>query len=129
MSSNVQFLRNNRVALFEYQAPLTAQELLSVFERFSRACAEASEPIHSISDVSAISNLPSNVLRLLRASKTSPLNQPTAGIFVIVTRSTFIKTMVSAARKLMPKITIQVVDTIDKAWTIVDQVLAAESPA
>jgi hypothetical protein len=129
MPADVQFLRNNRVALFEYQSPLTAQELLSVFDRFSAACARATQTIHSISDVSALSRLPGNVLSLLRATKTSPLNQPMAGNFVIVTRSTFIKTMVSATRRVMPRNTIHVVDTIDKAWAIIDQVLAEEVQA
>jgi hypothetical protein len=126
MPAEVQFLANNRVALFKYRSPLTVNELTGVFDRFCSACSQASEPIHSIGDVSEISSLPSNILSLLRNGKNSPLHQSMAGVFVIVTRNSFIRAMVSASARLMPGTKIQAVETMDEAWAVIESTFAAE---
>jgi hypothetical protein len=126
MPADVQYLRDNRVALFTYHPPLTAPELLAVFDDYAAACQKASQPVHGIGDVSTLSSLPGKVLSLLRASSNSPLRQRMAGSFVVVTKNAFLKIMVNATTSLMPHIKVYIVDSLDNAWAKIDEILAAE---
>ena len=126
MPAEVEYHRDNRVALFKYHPPLTAPELLAVFDNYATACQRASQPIHGIGDVTELTSLPPKVLSLLRAGTNSPLRQPRAGAFIIVTTNAFIKVMVSATTRLMPHVRIFIVDALDKAWAKIDEILAQE---
>jgi hypothetical protein len=126
MPATVEYLRDNRVALFKYQSPLTSGELLSVFQDYESVCRQATKPLHGIGDVTELKSLPSRVLSILRSDQKSPLQQPMAGSFVIVTRNAFIKAMVHATMRLMPQTKIHLVEDIDQAWEMIDQILDKE---
>jgi hypothetical protein len=126
MPVKTESLRDNRVLLLTYDDPLTAADVVIGFDAYKAVYAHATKPVHSISDVTLVTRMPSNLLSLVARPKDSPLRHPLAGLFIVVTQSSFILALVSAITRLVPRSKIRAVETIDLAWAEIEAVLAAE---
>jgi hypothetical protein len=126
MPIRVEWLKDNRVAVFTASSPLTVADIANVFNDFASACEKLSVPVHTIHDTLAVSNIPDNVLSLLR-SRRSVINHRMAGSFIIVARSAFMKSIINMMTRLFPWRQIYMVSTVQAAWQKVEELLAAES--
>jgi hypothetical protein len=127
MPIKTELLRNNRVLLLTYTDPLAPADVVSGLDTFKSTYVTATQPLHSISDASQITRMPSNLLSLVARAKDSPLRHPMAGLFVIVTNSSFVLALVSATARLIPSLKIRAVETVDLAWAEIEGVLELES--
>ncbi len=126
MPVDIEYLRNNRVAIFRYSNPLTSSELVKAFADFSLMCNQATAPLHTIIDVSRLTIMPKNILSLIRSSGNSPLRQPMAGVFIVIASTAFLRALVAAIARLAPKARVLVAETMSEAMAMMDRVLDDE---
>jgi hypothetical protein len=127
MPLKTELLRDNRVLLLTYSDPLTTTDVISGLDTFKSVYATATRPLHSISDASQVTRMPPNLLSLITHTKDTPLRHPMAGLFVIVTKSSFVSALASATARLIPGIKIRAVGTLELAWAEIDSALASEN--
>jgi hypothetical protein len=127
MPVTTELLQDNRVLVLTYTDPLMNADVLSGIEAFQGAYARATKPLHSINDVTQVTRMPPNLLSLIARAQDSPLRHPMAGMFVVVTKSSFVLALVSAASRLIPRSKIRAVESLDLAWSDINAALASEN--
>jgi hypothetical protein len=127
MPVNIDLLRDERVILFTWTAPITITDFAKTFERAGQIYAKAQKPVHSIFDVTGVSSLPPNSISTFLRNPNSPLRNPKSGIFIGVVTNMFMRMVGETAARMRPGGKILLVSTLEEALAHVDGVIADEA--
>jgi hypothetical protein len=117
--------RNNRVLVRVYTDPLDITEVVkNIYTIHSEILDRATQKVHIISDFSAITQFPKNLL----ASGTSmdKLSHPMEGALVLVSGNLFLQTLVGVMNKVSVKHKLIGFKTMPEAYAFIDKLLAEE---
>lgn len=127
MPSRTELLKGGRVLLLTYTDPMTTADLQQALGELHHVCEAASAPVHTITDISTVTNLPPKIVSFLRYNPYSPFKNPNTGTFIVIVRSRFVGTIVNTLASLSRGFDIRSVSTMEQAWVQVDGILAAET--
>jgi hypothetical protein len=125
MAIQYELVREGRVLWQTYTDPVDMTEVATYIEKLHRELYDkATRPIHAISDFSAVTQLPKNIisgsLNIMRHSH--PMN----GELILITTNRFVTTMARIFRQSAAKQKISLCRTLDEAWERIDQLLEQE---
>jgi hypothetical protein len=126
MPAQTELLRDGRVLLLNYTNPMTTADLQQALNELHDVCTVASAPIHTITDLSTITNLPPKIVSFLRYNPYSPFKNPNTGTFIVIVRSRVVGTIVNTLASLARGFDIRSVATLKDAWAEIDHILEAE---
>jgi hypothetical protein len=117
--------RDGRVLVITFTDPFTFEDMKDVTTRLnSEVLDKATRPVHSITDFSAVTRLPSNVLSgSLKLYKTA---HPNSGVAAIVVSNAFINSLVGVYNKVS-RTTVPNFTTLADALVYLDRLLAQET--
>src|SRR5687767_5155304 len=118
MPVQIEYFHNKRVMLLTYSEKVLVADVVAVMQQYAQISNEVSGPVHTISDATRIEKLPPNILGLLQSS-ISPFRNPSRGIFIIVTKNGFIRSIVGLVSRLIGT-EFYFVKTLDEAWQMMN---------
>src|SRR5258708_3468498 len=125
MPIKIELLRDGRVILQTYTDPLDMMELIQNVKKLqSEILDHATRRVHTLTDATGVTKLPSNLLSGGAASVKNV--HPMSGEIVIVTSNNFINTMSSLFGKIVPQYKVTVWKTMEDGWAEIDRILARE---
>ena len=121
-------LRESRVLLLRYTDPFNATETLANLDRLIREIyAPAKNPIHSISDFTALTQIRltmlSDGIRILRRTI------PNSGLMTLITSSPVANGIANTLAQVLINQNVFVYHSLDAAWSAIDALLAMENNA
>jgi len=125
MPISYEILREGRVVLFTYPSAFTMAEVTAAIDSFQQEVLEnATNKVHTISDVSAVTQIPPNVLSLsVGMIKKTPTG---IGTMIIVTPQNFINSFANMLTRLFPLQKVVIRSTVTEALQEADRLIAAE---
>ena len=126
MPARTELLKDGRVLLLTYTDPMTTDDLQLALNDLHHVCTVALAPVHTITDISTITNLPPKIVSFLRYNPYSPFKNPNTGTFMVIVRSRFVGTIVNTLASLARGFDIRSVPTMEDAWAQLDGILAQE---
>src|SRR5258708_4975429 len=125
MPIKIELLRDGRVILQTYTDPLDMMELIQNVKKLQTEVLDhATRRVHTLTDATGVTRLPSNLLSGGAASIKNV--HPMGGEIVIVTSNNFINTMSNLFKRVVPKYKISVFTTLEAGWAEIDRILAQE---
>lgn len=126
MAIQYELVKEGRVLWQTYTDPVDMAEIATHIEKLHRELYDkATKPIHAISDFSAVTKLPKNIisgsLNIMRHSH--PMN----GELIIITTNRFVTTMARIFRQSASRQKITLCKTLGEAWEVIDKLLAKET--
>ena len=126
MAIKYELVKEGRVLWQTYTDPVDMAEIATHIEKLHRQFYDkATRPIHAISDFSAVTKLPKNIisgsLNIMRHSH--PMN----GELVLITTNRFVTTMARIFRQSASRQKITLCQTLDEAWELIDRILEKEA--
>jgi hypothetical protein len=120
-----EILREGRVGLFTYPSTFTMPEVTAISETYQREVLDkATKKVYTITDLSAVTQLPPNILsgsvNLIRNAH--PMNGP----MIEVTPNPFINRLANVLSKVFPSGKVTVRKTLAEALAEVDRLIAQE---
>ena len=118
-------LREGRVVLFTYPKAFTMAEVNAIYEGFEREIlAKATRKVHTIADLSAVTEIPPNVLSL--SVGMTKKSHPGIGTIFIVTPQRFINSLAGLLTKLVPNQKVLIRESVEEALKEADRLIASE---
>ncbi len=125
MTIEVELLRDGRVLLQRYSDPITLTEISANVKRVQAEIMDkATQPVHTIVDMTQVHKLPSNMLS--GGVDSIKAVHPMSGQIVIVSNNQFINVMANVFKRIVDKYKVTVVHTVDDAWVEIDRILTEE---
>ncbi|MEM6281182.1 MAG: hypothetical protein AAF787_03235 [Chloroflexota bacterium] len=109
------------VILQRFKDPWTVEEHRASLLKIGEMVASQPHTVHAIADMTESGFAPARMMVSTRVAES--VMQPNSGLLFIVQPTPVIKSIVTAARRFMPRVNsqLQVVATIDEARTIIEQ--------
>lgn len=120
--------RDGRVLWQTFTDPVDMVEVAVHSTKMLRAYFDpATKPIHTISDFSQITKLPSNII----SGSVNLVNNshPMSGELILITKNRFVTLMARVFIQSAPNTKISLCRTLNEAWKIIDQLLEEEQTA
>jgi hypothetical protein len=125
MPITCEILREGQVILFTFPASFTMADLVGMTESFQKGILGGrEEKVHTISDVSAVTQLPRNMLSSGRDLLKNI--DPRVGTIFVVTRPGIIRGFADLFTKLFPLGRLVICGTVEEALEAADRLLALE---
>lgn len=126
MPISYEVLREGRVVLFTFPKAFTMAEVNAVYDACEREILDHSpKKVHAVSDLSAVTEIPPNVLSL--SVGMVKRTHPKIGMIVIVTPQRFINSLAGLLTKLSPTQKVTIRATVAQALEEVDRLIASET--
>ena len=125
MPITYEVLREGRVVLFTYPSGFTMPEVNASIDSFQREVLDkATKKVHTVSDVTAVTQIPPNVLSLsVGMIKKTPTG---VGTMFIVTSQNFINSFAGMLTRLFPMQKVVICSTVAEAIEQADRLIARE---
>ena len=124
MPIEIQLMREGRVIVEIFTDPLDMDDIVQNLKNHHEILDRSDKPIHSITDTTGLTRLPSNVLGNSRRSFATA--HPLAGVNVVVTSNAFFKVVAELFIKVVPHYKIKIYKTMNEGWAEIDRILAEE---
>jgi hypothetical protein len=125
MTIEIELVREGRVILQRYSDPLSMNEIAANVKRLHREVLDkATQPVHTITDITHVTKLPSNMLS--GGIESIRTVHPMGGQIIIVSNNRFLNVMAGVFKRLAVKYKVTLVQTLDAAWVEADRILAEE---
>jgi hypothetical protein len=123
MPTNIEFQRNNQIAIVTWENPVIHDDFMKVFSIMEPFYREAKQPVHSIYLADNLNNLPPRALSTYLRNPRSPLVNAMAGLMVVVSSKAFIRAITDTAAKMVPAGKLTTAKTYEEAIDKVEQLL------
>ncbi len=121
----LQLLREGHVILDIYTDPLDVKDITKNIPRHNEIMDRSTHLIHSITDATGLTKLPTNFLS--GSTKSLKIVHPMAGINVVVTNNHFLNSIAAMIIKLVPQNNIKIFGTMNAGWAEIDRILVEEA--
>lgn len=125
MSSEAQFLKDNRVILYTYSDPLDLSKDTQILVEHRQLYENAALPIHRIIDATHITKIPSGLLSAVLHN--TNLRHPKSGSIVLIIQHPMFSILADVVRRAIRSADVRVVHSMDEASAEIDRILAKET--